>query len=103
MAILPNANGNVTIGYGNPWAPHESVAIGSNPWSNSTIDGTISHNYSYNYDKLWEFLYYSILDRELDATKRDTYATLLKINKNDFRNTVLAIEMEKNENPATEI
>lgn len=91
MAILPNVNVNIATGYDNVWVV------------DNTITGTISHTYSYDYDKLWEFLYYAIIDKEPDATKRDMYVTLLKLNKNDFRNTVLAIEMEKNENLATEI
>ena len=93
MAILPNANGNVTIGYGNNLWADNTVSIGSN----NTITGTISHNYSYNYDKLWEYLFYAIVDKELDAKTRDTYQALLKLNKNDYRNTVLQIEIEKNE------
>lgn len=99
MAILPNTDGNVAIGYDNPWgpSPYESIAIGRSSGSWGTIDGTIHHNYSYNYDKLWEYLFYAIVDKELDAKTRDTYQALLKLNKNDYRNTVLQIEIEKNE------
>ena len=99
MAILPNPNDNVAIGYDNPWgsSPYESIAIGRSSGSWGTIDGTVSHNYHYDYDKLWEYLYYTIFNKETDETIRNTYSAVLLLNKNDYRNTVLQIELEKNE------
>ncbi|MBR2247592.1 MAG: hypothetical protein IJ880_11265 [Bacilli bacterium] len=62
-------------------------------WGN--MDGTISHNY--DYDTLWECIYYAIINKETDEVMRNTYKALLQLNKNDYRNTVLQIELEKNE------
>ena len=75
------------------------------PFDNSVsigyADNTMTHHW--NSDKLYEFLFESILQEEPDANKRETYKLLLILNNHDYRNTVLEIEMEKNESKENSI
>lgn len=71
----------------------DNIAIGY-------ADNTLITN-NWNSEKLYELLFEALVNEEPDSNRREMYKLILVLNNNDYRNTVLEIEMEKNESTET--
>lgn len=108
--IVDDLNGVVPDASGNLWVKRNAsdwsditgsltMPFDNNSVSIGYIDNRITHNW--DSEKLYELLFEALVNEEPDSNRREMYKLILVLNNNDYRNTVLEIEMEKNE--STEI